>query len=311
MPYNPSTLPSLKGAVFLVTGGNTGIGYHTAKHLAFKGARVYIGSRSLKKGDDAVQKMKSEAAGVEIDVHVLHMDHMDLFSVVRAATEFKSKETKLNGLVNNAGIMATAFQKSDTDGFEAQWQTNYLAHWLLTWHLLDTLTRTGTPEAPARVVNVTSNGHNFAPKGGIDFQDIDQTKGGIWSRYGMSKLGNILHAKKLNYLYGPGGSDKEQAGIWTAAVHPEAIDTELNTQADVPGFIQSTLRCFGVYKTPDQGSFTSLFAVAGPEFEKKDSGGYFVPVAKSATPSAYAKNEKLRDELWDWTESEMRARKLI
>jgi NAD(P)-dependent dehydrogenase (short-subunit alcohol dehydrogenase family) len=311
MPYNPSNLPSLKGAVFLVTGGNTGIGYHTAKHLALKGARVYIGSRSPKKGEDAVQKMKSEAAGVDINIHVLQMDHMDLSSVVRAADEFKSKETRLNGLVNNAGIMATAFQKSETDGFEAQWQTNYLAHWLLTWHLLDTLASTGISANPARVVNVTSNGHNFAPKGGIDFNDIDQTKGGIWSRYGMSKLGNILHAKKLNQLFGPDGSNKEKGGIWTAAVHPGAIDTELNTQADVPGVFQSMLRCFGVYKTPDQGSFTSLFAVAGPEFEQSDSGGYFVPVAERATASAYARNEKLSNELWDWTESEMRSRKLI
>lgn len=112
---------------------------------------------------------------------------MDLQSVVAAAKQFKAKESKLHGLVNNAGIMATPFALSG-DGFEAQWQTNYLSHWVLTWHLLDILMNTlqeeGFAPGSVRTVDVTSDGHNFAPKVGIDFKDINQDKGGLWSRYG-------------------------------------------------------------------------------------------------------------------------------
>ena len=216
MPYKPSSLPSLDGKVFLVTGGNAGIGYHTAKHLALKGARVYIGARSATKASEAIRKMTQEAPETNIDAHILQMDHMNLSSIVEAVTDFKSKENKLHGLVNNAGIMATPYATSETDGFEAQWQTNYIAHWLLTWKLLDMLIATAQAEAPGsvRIVNVTSNGHSFAPKGGIDFDDINQAKGGLMSRYGMSKLGNILQSNKLHELYGPQSSNRN--GIWTA-----------------------------------------------------------------------------------------------
>ncbi|QKX63440.1 uncharacterized protein TRUGW13939_10610 [Talaromyces rugulosus] len=313
MSFDPSALPSLTSKVYLVTGGNAGIGYHTARQLALHGARVYIGSRSLSKASDAIAKIKAEAPNA--DVHFLHMDLMDLSSVVKAADEFKQKEDRLNGLVNNAGIMATPFAKSEKDGFEAQWETNYLSHWVLTWHLLDTLAKTakeeGSPAGNARVVNLTSNGHKAAPKRGIDFDDLDQKNGGIWSRYGMSKLANILHVKKLNKLYGPQGSEGEKTGIWTAAVHPGFVDTDLNKQTDGPSFIQPALKCLGVYKKPEEGAYTTLFAVAASEFKQSNSGEYFEPVAKKGKPSKHASNMELADQLWEWTVVEMRKRKLL
>lgn len=310
MHFTPSALPSLDGKIYLVTGGNAGIGYHTARELVLHHARVYIGSRSLTRASAAISQIKAEVPNA--DIQFLKMDLMDLASVVAAANELKQKETKLNGLVNNAGIMATSFAKSDKDGYEAQWQTNYLSHWLLTWHLLDLLiaaaNETASPAGNARIVNLTSNGHNAAPKGGIDFEDIDQMRGGIWSRYGMSKLANILHAKKVNEIYGP---QTGKGAIWTAAVHPGFIDTELNKKTDMPGFLQPALKCLGVYRKPEEGAYTSLFAVAAPEFRQGDSGEYFEPVAKRGKPSKYASNVKLADQLWDWTVAAMRARRLI
>jgi NAD(P)-dependent dehydrogenase (short-subunit alcohol dehydrogenase family) len=122
-------------------------------------------------------------------------------------------------------------------------KTNYLSHWLLTNTLLPALLRTAATATPGavRIINVTSNGHNlFAPKVGIDFSDMNQVSGSPLSRYGMSKLANILHAKELHRRYGP-GSDRETrqiAGnfppdttaaatgeVWTASAHPGSVDT--------------------------------------------------------------------------------------
>lgn len=134
--FTPKSLPDLSGRIYLVTGGNAGIGYETVTHLAAKGAKVYIGARSKIKGSTAIDLIKKTLP--DADISLLHLDNMDLSSVVAAAKEFSRKETKLHGLVNNAGIMALPFEES-RDGWESQWQTNYISHWLLTHHLLPTL----------------------------------------------------------------------------------------------------------------------------------------------------------------------------
>lgn len=92
-----------------------------------------------------------------------------------------------------------------------------MSHWLLTHHLLPILTTTSA----ARIVNVTSDGHErFPPKGGIKFDDTDLENEGSMTRYGQSKLANVLHTKELNRRYGPTSS-----GLRVAAVHPGHIDT--------------------------------------------------------------------------------------
>lgn len=310
MTFTPESLPSLSGKVYIITGGNAGIGFQTARHLALRGGRVYIGARSSQKASDAIAQIQKEFPTA--DVRHLQMDLMDLSSVVKAAEVFKQQEHKLNGLVNNAGIMATPFAVSEKDGFEAQWQTNYVGHWLLTWHLMDLLQKAAgeVDAAPgnARIVNVTSNGHNFHPKSGIDFHDINQEKGGIWSRYGMSKLANILHTRQLNKLFGPGDSEDKKTAIWTAAVHPGFIATDLNKNTAMPSFLYHTLKCLGVYKDPDAGSYSSLFAVASLEFKDTDSGGYLEPMARRGQSNKIGTDMELADRLWSWTEKEMSER---
>jgi NAD(P)-dependent dehydrogenase (short-subunit alcohol dehydrogenase family) len=120
------------------------------------------------------------------------------------------------------------------DGHESEWQTNYLAHWLLTSLLLPLLLSTSqdslkgeVTRGEVRVVNLTSSGHWRAPLGGINFADLSNKEGGGWSRYGQSKLANVLHAKTLNKLYGPESKNaKEGRGeIWTAAVHPGLVES--------------------------------------------------------------------------------------
>ncbi len=106
-------------------------------------------------------------------------------------------------------------------------QINYLSHWLLTHHLLPLLEKTAKTSKPGdvRIVDVTSVGHNLAPRGGINFKDTKLESSGAMTRYGQSKLGNVLHAKELDRRYGPNRKPQEGGEIWTAAVHPGNFDT--------------------------------------------------------------------------------------
>lgn len=314
-PFDPSSLSDLTGKVFLVTGGNAGIGYQTILHLARKNATVYMGCRSALKGRNAIasiQKLVPEA-----DINLLVLDHMDLSSVGSAAKAFASKEPKLHGLINNAGIMAVPFEKSK-DGYESQWQTNYLSHFLLTQHLLPTLLATARSSRPGevRIVNVTSVGHShFAPKAGIEFEDINQEKGGVWSRYGMSKLANVLHAKELNRLYGPNGVKKEEGEIWTAAVHPGNIYTDLSKNATYFGIsspiMAKVLNLLGAFIPVEQGAYTSVFCAASEGMTREGSGAYFVPFGKMAKPSRNAQDGELAAKLWGWTVDELAKKDLL
>jgi NAD(P)-dependent dehydrogenase (short-subunit alcohol dehydrogenase family) len=305
--FNPVSLPDLSGKVYLVTGGNAGIGFETVRFLALKNAIVYMGCRSEAKGNAAITSIKAQIPTANIHIHIL--DHMNLSSIVSAAKELISKEKKLHGLVNNAGIMAVPFAKSE-DGYESQWQTNYLAHALLTHHLLPLLLSTARASHPGdvRIVNVSSMGHKFAPKNGIDFTDINQDTGSIWTRYGQSKLGNILNAKELNQLYGPNGTKKEQGEIWSFALHPGNMYTDLNKNArfagPLSGVVVRMLNAFGAYIPLEKGAYTSIYCVASEKVTSEMSGEYFVPLGKLGKASKFARNGELAEKLWAWTEKE-------
>ena len=169
-----------------------------------------------------------------------------------------------------------------------------------------------------RVVNVSSIGHRlFAPKVGIDFNDINQEKGDTWSRYGQSKLANILHAKQLNELYGTGKHSKGQ--IWAVSLHPGNIYTDLTKNArflyGLPTVLSSTLtkvmNFLGLFIPADQGAFTSVYCAASAEMEAEMSGKYFVPFGKMGTPSGSAQDMEMASRLWDWTMKVFEAKGLL
>ncbi|MCJ1420578.1 hypothetical protein MMC32_006936 [Xylographa parallela] len=310
MPFHPDTLPDLTGKVYIVTGGNSGIGYYTVARLAQHGAHVYMGVRSHAKGSAAITGIKSLYPQAHISL--LEMDHLSLSTVVSAATLFLSKETSLHGLINNAGIMATPFEMTN-DGHEAQWQTNYLAHWVFTSHVLPLMLSTSKtlPSGSMRIVNVSSSGHFFVPKGGIYFIDTSLSNGGGLTRYGQSKLANILHAKTLNRLYGP-DSPSSKAGkgeIWTAAVHPGLVETQLAVHADNSKawkMMSMVFSALGGMANADTGSWTSAFCAASPEMRKGQSGTYFQRIAEAGWQSGMAKDVNLAAKLEEWISQEMK-----
>ncbi|KFY61745.1 hypothetical protein V496_04903 [Pseudogymnoascus sp. VKM F-4515 (FW-2607)] len=309
MTFHPDNLPDLKGKVFIVTGGNSGIGYYTVAHLAGHGAHVYMCARSPKKGTAAIADIKKMHPSANIDL--LQMDLMDLASVVAAAKHFLTLETSLHGLVNNAGIMATPFEMTK-DGYEAQWQTNYLSHWVFTEHLLPLMLRTAKNLQPGsvRIVNLTSSGHLSAPKGGINFEDLSLKDSGPWPRYGQSKLANILHTKTLHKAYGPGSPSAQngEGEIWVSSVHPGIVETNLATSVEESGSVMagafSVFRMFGLIWPADKGSYTSLFCTASQDMKAEQSGTYQEISKRFGEPrwqSCAAKDEKLAERLEEWT----------
>ncbi|EXJ83787.1 hypothetical protein A1O1_07414 [Capronia coronata CBS 617.96] len=314
MTFHPDFLPDLTGKVFIVTGGNSGIGYYTVAHLAEHGAHVYMCARSPEKGAAAIANIKKMYSSANIDL--LRMDLRDLTSVVTAAKHFLTLETALHGLVNNAGIMATPFEMTK-DGHEAQWQTNYLAHWVLTEHLLPLMLRTARtlPPGSVRIVNLTSSGHLGAPKGGINFKDLSLKYSGPWARYGQSKLANILHTKTLHKKYGPGSSSAQngQGEIWVSSVHPGLVETNLATSLGESGSsmmsLFSVVRMFGLMWPADTGSWNSLFCVASRDMTAEQSGMYLEIFRRFGEPwwqSGAAKDVKLAERLEEWTREAMK-----
>lgn len=242
---------------------------------------------------------------------------MDLKSVVAAAKHFLSLETVLHGLVNNAGIMATPFEITK-DLHEAQWQTNYLAHWVFTECLLPIMLQTSLNHSPGsvRVVNLTSTGHLAAPRGVINFQDLSLKDASPMVRYSHSKLANVLQTKTLHKQYGPGSESARngEGEVWISCVHPGVVGTNLldSLVGDEASSIRTLLpvfRLFGMIMSADKASYTSLFLVASQDMKPEQSGTY-CDVHKSlfepSWQSSAAKDAGLAEKLEEWTKKEMK-----
>ncbi|MCJ1394841.1 hypothetical protein MMC18_007721 [Xylographa bjoerkii] len=300
MTFHPDALPNLTGKV----------GYYTVARLAQHGAHVYMCARSPTKGTAAIAGIKSLYPQAHITL--LEMDHLSLSTVLSAATLFLSKEAVLHGLINNAGIMATPFEMT-TDGYEAQWQTNHLAHWVFTSHVLPLMLSTSRtlPSGSVRIVNLSSSGHFSAPKGGINLTDTSLPSGSGMARYSQSKLANVLPAKTLHKLYGP-GSPSSKAGdgeIWTAAVHPGLVESQLSVRAEFPTVLKMIFVVYGALGgriDADKGSWTSAFCAASPEMKEEQSGTYFQRIAEAGWQSGMAKDMALAANLEEWTGEEMK-----
>ncbi|KAL1653589.1 hypothetical protein SLS61_003735 [Didymella pomorum] len=209
--FRAENIQDLTGFVVIVTGGNSGIGYETALHLALHNARVYIASRSAERIGSAIEMMKEFAPDRNLDLRVLQLDMMNLASVKAAATRFASEETRLDLLINNAGIMGTPFATT-RDGYESQWQVNYLAPFILTHNLLPLMLRTAsetTDKTRVRVVNLATELTAMVGPKSISLTDVNLKDAcgptAPLQRYSHSKQGSIRHAKELNDRYSAQG----------------------------------------------------------------------------------------------------------
>jgi retinol dehydrogenase-13 len=257
----------LSGKTYVVTGGNSGIGAVTVGQLAKQGAAVVLACRRPAEGE----RVRAElvAAGARGTIEVRALDLASLASVRAFAKELLASHASLQGLVNNAGVMNTPAGKT-ADGFETQFGTNHLGHFLLTELLLGALEK----GALSRIVNLSSCYHDVAQgrQGRIDFDDpsFERRKYDGWEAYAQSKLANLLHARQLaKRLAGK--------GITPVSVHPGWVRTNL-VKSFMPVWAQNWvlrpfLRLSGMIE-PWEGAQTTLYALLSPEVPAH-AGAYF------------------------------------
>lgn len=252
---------------YIVTGANSGIGLITARQLAKQGAKVILACRRLDEAQKAIEKTKKEIPGSKMSA--MKLDLGDTASIKDFAKSFTKQYKKLDGLVNNAGVMNTP--KSNTkDGFEMQFGINHLGHYLLTELLLGTLKKTKN----SRIVNVSSCFHDKAQgrEGDIHFEDPNYKKRKYdgWEAYAQSKLANLLHAQHL-------AKQLKGKSVTAVSVHPGWVRTNL-IRGTMPVWVQNTimrpaLKMMGMIE-PWEGAQTSLYALLADDV-KKHSGAYY------------------------------------
>jgi NAD(P)-dependent dehydrogenase (short-subunit alcohol dehydrogenase family) len=287
--WTTADIPDLDGKRAIVTGANSGIGFHTALRLAEHGASVVIACRSPERGGAALDRLMAAVPKGEFALAAL--DLADLSSVRSFAAE--QAKDGLDLLINNAGVMAIP-RATTADGFEMQIGTNHLGHFALTGLLLPTLLQ----RAGARVVTITS----FASwLGKINFDDLQGTsKYSKWGAYGQAKLANLLFAKELN---------RRVPGVRSVAAHPGYASTNLTgSSAEASGsrFERLNYAIGGslLAQSAASGALPTLYAATDPRAEAGQTYGPRGPLAMRGRPTRVTmtprgNNAQVAARLWD------------
>jgi NAD(P)-dependent dehydrogenase (short-subunit alcohol dehydrogenase family) len=202
----------LSGSRVVITGAAGGLGLESARVMASRGALVTVAARRPQRADDAVTELRNLVPDGQFDAGVVDLGDL---SSVRAFTDtFLAEHDRIDVLINNAGVMACPFGHT-VNGFETQFGTNHLGHFVLTARLAPALLRGESP----RVVTLSSAGHSRADVDLVD-PNFATTPYNAWIAYGRSKTANALFARELASRAGP-------AGLLSFSVHPGAIVTEL------------------------------------------------------------------------------------
>jgi NAD(P)-dependent dehydrogenase (short-subunit alcohol dehydrogenase family) len=293
MSWDASQLPSFGGRTALVTGGNSGIGWHTALELARHGARVRLASRNPERGAEAVSRIKAQLPGA--DVEPVRLDLASLASVTALAEGW---DGPLHLLVNNAGVMAPPQLRTTEDGFELQFGTNHLGHFALTGLLLPALLADG-----ARVVTVSSLLHRGGRPGPLRGEPAPAYS--PQQAYANSKLANLLFALELQRR-----AAAHAAPLTSTAAHPGVSTTNLMLNPDGmgarlgPRLVRKTVARL-IFQPAAAGAEPTLYAAAvaepGSYSGPQRLGGMRGP-AGPATPSETARDPRLAAELWDLSE---------
>jgi NAD(P)-dependent dehydrogenase (short-subunit alcohol dehydrogenase family) len=300
---------NLAGKRFLVTGVSAGLGVETARSLAAHGARVVGAARDLKKAETATTQVRADAAAKGGSFELVELDLANLKSVRACADRLVKKDEPFDVVIANAGVMATPFGHT-SDGFETQFGTNHLGHFVLVNRIASLIRKGG------RLINLSSSGHRFA---NVDLDDpnFDRTPYEPFVAYGRSKTANILFAVAFDKRH-------RDRGVRAAAVHPGGIQTELGRYADmkqIEKLVEETNQQLAAegkppfqWKTVPQGAATSVWAAVvanadeiGGSYCENCHVGKLVPDdapinAMSEGVRAYALDPKTAEALWNKSE---------
>ena len=270
----------LSGKTYLVTGCNSGLGEHTVRVLAGRGAHVIGAARNVDKAKKACDAVDGETTPLACELSEPQS--------VRAAVGTVLEGPRLDGIIANAGIMALP-KRTVKHGLELQFLTNHIGHFILVTGLLEHLTD------DARVVMLSSAAHKGAYREGIRLDDLSGEGGySAWGAYGQSKLANLLFAKKLAERM----PTRDQAA---GSVHPGVIATNLSRH--MPGVVQAVFSTLGpavALKSIPQGAATQTYLAVHPD--AANVRGEYYADCNRATPSRHGQDDQLATALWDKTE---------
>jgi retinol dehydrogenase 14 len=272
----------MAGKVVLITGATSGIGRETSIGLAKLGAQVVMLVRNEEKGAAMVREIKKRTGNDQSSI--ILCDLASFSSVRRAAQEFRSKNQRLDVLIDNAGLIIGK-RRVTVDGLEQTFQVNHLSHFLLTNLLLDVLKES----APSRIVVVSSKAHEGAH---LDFDDLMVNKDySAFKAYGRSKLANILFCFEL-------ARRLEGSGVTANCLHPGVIRTHFGRGLGGMAEIYPILYPF--MKSPRTGAITSIYLASSPEVSNT-SGKYFSG-KKVQESSKESMDKDMARRLWDESE---------
>ncbi|MDA0369063.1 MAG: SDR family oxidoreductase [Proteobacteria bacterium] len=272
----------MKDKTVLITGATDGIGKETARHIAERGARVFVVGRNPEKGAAAVADIKEGSANQQVEF--LQADLSAQAEVRKLAAALRDRTQRLDVLVNNAG--AILFSRQETvDGIEMTFGLNHLSYFLLTHELLDLL----KASTPARIVNVASIAHRRAV---LDFSDLELKHSyGAWRAYARSKLANIM------FTYGL-ARRLENTGVSANCLHPGFVRSHFgqNNGVLVRTALSLAMR-FGNAITVAQGAETSVHLATAPAVEGR-TGQYF-DACQAVKSNQVSYDQAAQDRLWD------------
>jgi len=261
--WTPDRLPDLTGKRYLITGGNTGLGFEAAKVLAAENADIVIAARNTDRSRQAVLDLNPLGSGI---IDAVSLDLSSLASVRDVAEEIRRRYDSFDAIVNNAGVMQTP-QMTTVDGFELQFATNHLGHFLLNGLLFDLV-----ENASGRIVVVSSIAHK---RGQMYFDDLMLTENYSPTRaYCQSKLANLLYAFELYRRLSAAGSP-----VSAIACHPGYSATNLQRTGPrglLRAFYAITNRIAA--QSAEAGAIPLELAAAGSEAL---SGAYYGPTSRA------------------------------
>jgi len=276
------------GKRVIITGATGGIGLAAARELARRGARLSIVARSESRAADAVAQITA-AGGPATEVEVLYADLSSQASIRKLAAEILAKHPTIDVLANNAGGVNSSRRLTE-DGLELTWAVNHLAPFLLTNLLLERI----RASAPARIITTSSGAHHGAH---IPFDDVNAERGyrtGGFSRYGQSKLANILFTTEL-------ARRLEGSGVTANCFHPGFVASGFNrNNGALMAFGMTLARPFA--RSTTRGADTLVWLACSPDVSS-DTGGYFAN-RKRKLPSAAAQDSAAAGHLWELSAEE-------
>lgn len=311
--YQPD-LNSLSDKVIVITGGSSGLGLESAKRLASAGATTVLTTRSDAKGVKAVSEVQSYLQERSIDnsnVYFLTLDLDDLDSVRSFPQQLQAKlgkETKIDVLLNNAGVAAIPTREVTKDGFERTFQSNHLGPFLLTSLLFPLLNQ----QKGARIINVSSLAHQkFSAAGnGNQGLDLENLNGELeylsdgWQSYGRSKLENVLFTQELQKR----ADQKNMDWLSVSSLHPGVVATDVWRSSLVrkggsnPLQSLSSQFFYNFYLvSPEEGANTQVW-LASQLDPKIGRGQYYDENGKLPELDDFAKDPKAAEMLWKRSE---------